>query len=324
MITLQEAQQIISNEIKKIDFDRKPYELYEPIRYILNIGGKRIRPAMALISCSLFNDKVDDVIPAALALEVFHNFTLVHDDIMDNALLRRGQQTVHAKWNNNIGLLSGDAMCIVAYELLVKTNPKILPEVIRLFNKTALEVCEGQQFDMNFETRQSVSEGEYLRMIELKTSVLLAACLKIGAICGGASDKDADLLYSFGRNVGLAFQLQDDLLDIFGDEATLGKEVGKDVVSNKKTYLLIKALELAKGTQLENLKKWINAKNFNTEDKIAAVKIIYVALGIKEITLNKIESYFLNALDDLKKISVSNDRKFELQSFLFNIRNRKY
>jgi geranylgeranyl diphosphate synthase type II len=243
---------------------------------------------------------------------------------MDNANVRRGQQTIHAKWNNNVAILSGDAMCIKAYDYICNCDQRFLKKVLAEFNNAAIKVCEGQQFDMNFETRQNVSEAEYLKMIELKTSVLLAACLKIGATTGGASDKDADFLYDFGLNLGMAFQLQDDLLDVFGDEQMLGKEIGKDIVSNKKTYLLIKALETAKGSQLESLKNWINIKKFDPEEKIKAVQVIYLGLGIKEITLKAIEGCLIKALDHLKKVNVADERKLELKNFLFSMRNRKY
>ncbi len=324
MITLQQAQKIISERISSINFTSEPIELYKPISYIFKTGGKRIRPAITLLGCNLFSEDIEPAIYQAIALEIFHNFSLVHDDIMDNANVRRGQQTIHAKWNNNVAILSGDAMCIKAYDYILECDQRYLKKVLAEFNNAAIKVCEGQQFDMNFETRQNVSEAEYLRMIELKTSALLAACLKIGAIIGGASDKDANFLYDFGLNLGLAFQLQDDLLDVFGDETTLGKEIGKDILSNKKTYLLIKALETAKGLQLESLKNWIKVKKFDPEEKIKAIQVIYLGLGIKEITLKAIEGRLIKALDDLKKVNVADERKLELKNFLYSMRNRKY
>jgi geranylgeranyl diphosphate synthase type II len=324
MITLQQAQKIISEKIGSIHFASEPIELYKPISYIFKTGGKKIRPAITLLGCNLFSEDIEPAINPAIALEIFHNFSLVHDDIMDNANVRRGQQTIHAKWNNNVAILSGDAMCIKAYDYICNCDQRFLKKVLAEFNNAAIKVCEGQQFDMNFETRQNVSEAEYLKMIELKTSVLLAACLKIGATTGGASDKDADFLYDFGLNLGMAFQLQDDLLDVFGDEQMLGKEIGKDIVSNKKTYLLIKALETAKGSQLESLKNWINIKKFDPEEKIKAVQVIYLGLGIKEITLKAIEGCLIKALDHLKKVNVADERKLELKNFLFSMRNRKY
>ena len=324
MISLKQAQQIISDEINSIDFNFEPKELYEPISYILSLGGKRVRPALTLLGCNLFTDEVKPSINAGIALEILHNFTLLHDDIMDLANLRRGQQTVHKKWNNNVAILSGDAMSIKAFEYIAKCEQQHLKPVFDVFAKTALQICEGQQFDMNFENQKSVSEREYMQMIELKTSVLLAACLKIGAICGNSSEKDANLLYEFGLNLGLAFQLQDDLLDVFGDECTFGKEIGKDIVSNKKTYLLIKALELAKSQNSERLNYWISIKNFDPLEKIKEIKSIYQELGIKEITIQTIENYFIKALNGLKNVSVNEESKIELAGFLTELRNRKY
>ncbi len=324
MITLKKAQDIINEAINKIKFDSKPKELYEPISYIIKFGGKRIRPALILLGCDLFSEDISPAINPAIAFELLHNFTLVHDDIMDNAHLRRGKPTVHVKWSNNVALLSGDAMCIKAYEYINKCDERYLKEAIEAFNDAAIKVCEGQQYDMNFETRQSVSEEEYLKMIGLKTASLFASSLKTGAIVGGASSKDADLLYDFGLNLGFAFQLQDDFLDVFGDESAIGKEIGKDIVSNKKTFLLIKALEMAKGSRQENLKKWILAKKFDPEEKIKAVQLIYMSLGIREFTLKAIENYFVKAYDDLKIVNTPDDKKLELKNFLFSLRNRKY
>jgi len=324
MVTLKQAQDIINDSINKIKFDSKPKELYDPIVYTLKLGGKRIRPALILLGCDLFSEDISPAINPAIAFELLHNFTLVHDDIMDNANLRRGKQTVHSKWGNNVALLSGDAMCIKAYEFINKCDDRYLKDAIEAFNDAAIKVCEGQQFDMNFETRQSVSEEEYLLMIGLKTSALFASSLKTGAIVGGASLNDAELMYDFGLNLGFAFQLQDDYLDIFGDETTIGKEIGKDIVSNKKTYLLIKALELAKGSRLDSLKKWIFAKKFDSEEKIKAVQLIYISLGIRELTLKAIENFFIKSYNDLKKVSVSDNKKLELKNFLSSLRNRKY
>jgi geranylgeranyl diphosphate synthase, type II len=324
MITLKQAQDIINESIDKIKFDSKPKELYEPIIYTLSFGGKRIRPALILLGCNLFSEDIHPAVNPAIAFELLHNFTLVHDDMMDNANLRRGKQTVHSKWGNNVALLSGDAMCIKAYEYINKSDERYLKAAIEAFTEAAIKVCEGQQFDMNFETRQSVSEEEYLKMIGLKTSALFASSLKTGAIVGGASVDDANLMCDFGLNLGYAFQLQDDYLDIFGDETSIGKEIGKDIVSNKKTYLLIKALELAKGSRQESLKKWIFAKKFDPEEKIKAVQLIYISLGIRELTLKAIENYFIKAYDDLKKIGAPDNRKLELKNFLSSLRNRKY
>jgi geranylgeranyl diphosphate synthase type II len=324
MITLKQAQEIINDSINKLQFDSKPKELYEPIIYTLKLGGKRIRPALILLGCNLFSEDITAAIFPAIAYELLHNFTLVHDDIMDNANVRRGKQTVHKKWSNNAALLSGDAMCIKAYEYINKCNERYLKEATKTFNDAAIKVCEGQQLDMNFETRLSVSEKEYLNMIGLKTSALFASSLKTGAIVGGASSQDVELLYDFGLNLGFAFQLQDDFLDVFGEESAIGKEIGKDIISNKKTYLLIKALELAKGTNLESLKKWLKEIKFEPEEKIKAVQLVYISLGIRELTLKAIENYFIKSLEDLKKVSVLDNRKLELRNFLSSLRNRKY
>lgn len=324
MITLETAQGIISQAIAKLPLDSGPGELYAPMRYILDLGGKRIRPSLTLLACNVFTDDVNPAIDAAVALEIFHNFTLVHDDIMDCAALRRGEPTIHEKWNPNIAILSGDGMSIVAYTEITKTPSAYLKPVLDVFNKTAIQVCEGQQYDMNFESIEKVSEEEYLKMIALKTSVLLAACMKIGAITGGASQEDADKMYQFGINMGLAFQLQDDLLDVFGDEATFGKEIGKDIVSNKKTFLLIKALEKAEGEQLQLLKKWIATNDFDREEKINAVTSVYKLLNIKSITKSKIDFYFEKALQSLNQVNAPADRKTVLKEFMEGLRSRKY
>jgi len=324
MITLKQAQKTINDSINKLQFDSKPKELYEPIIYTLKLGGKRIRPALILLGCNLFSEDIKPAIFPAIAYELLHNFTLMHDDIMDNANIRRGKQTVHKKWSNNAALLSGDAMCIKAYEYINKCDERYLIEVTKAFNDAAIKVCEGQQLDMNFETLLSVSEKEYLNMIGLKTSALFASSLKTGAIIGGASSQDVELLYDFGLNLGFAFQLQDDFLDVFGEESAIGKEIGKDIVSNKKTFLLIKALGLAKGTQLESLKKWLQAIKPDPKEKIREVQLIYVGLGIKELTIKAIENYFIKSLEDLKKVSVPDNRKLELKNFLRSLKNRKY
>ena len=324
MVTLQAAQLIINEAIVNIKYKQSPDELYAPMRYILDLGGKRIRPSLTLLACNVFSENVSSAVDAAVALEVFHNFTLVHDDIMDNANLRRGEPTIHSKWNNNIAILSGDGMCIKAYEQLSKCPTEYFKAVFDVFNKTALEVCEGQQFDMNFEHLDSVTEAQYLIMISLKTSVLLAACMKIGAITGGASEKDAELMYRFGHSMGLGFQLQDDLLDVYGNEATFGKEIGKDIVANKKTFLLIKALDLANDRQRTELKHWITVSNYNREEKIKAVTEIYNQLSIKELTIAAINGYFDDAQNQLNAVSADEERKVELKKFLLSIKNRSY
>jgi geranylgeranyl diphosphate synthase, type II len=322
MLTLKECQDIIHAHLKKISLPVAPSNLYEPIRYMLEPEGKRIRPALVLLGCNVFSDEVDHAVPAAMAIEVFHNFTLMHDDIMDNALMRRNRHAVHIKWNPNIALLSGDAMVIKAYELLADIKGPLFSSVFSLFNETALKVCEGQQYDMDFECRTDISEDDYLHMIELKTAVLLAASLKTGAILGGADPADADLLYEFGRNIGIAFQLQDDFLDVYADPLTFGKEMGNDIVSNKKTLLLIQALKFATGTVREELLHWISAKNFDRDQKIQQVRIIYDQLHIDELSRALVKAYHEKALAMLGKLSCSPSRIAELIAFSDMLMNR--
>jgi geranylgeranyl diphosphate synthase, type II len=323
MITIELAREIIDNELKGILSDNSPRELYEPIQYILSLGGKRLRPSLTLLSCNLFTEDIKPAIAPAIALEIFHNFTLVHDDIMDNATLRRGNETVHLKWGLNTAILSGDAMNIVAYNYILKSRSEQLRPILETFNTAALEVCEGQQLDMNFEKIEKVQEKDYLKMIELKTSVLLAACLKIGAIAGNADNTDIELMYKFGINMGIAFQLQDDLLDIYGNAKVFGKEIGKDITSNKKTYLLIKAFEKADNEQLVTLTRWIYAEKFEPQQKIDEVKLLYSELNIKEDTENLIDTYYKKALDNLEKINVGNEKKKELRKVLDALKQRE-
>jgi geranylgeranyl diphosphate synthase type II len=324
MITAEEARAIVEKSLVNVAQDRKPVELYEPAKYILGLGGKRIRPVVTLLSCNIFSENIEKAINPAVGLEVFHNYTLVHDDIMDNALLRRGKETIHALWGNNTAILSGDAMSILAYELMLLSPTSVLPSVLNTFTQTALEVCEGQQYDMNFETLDSVKEQDYLEMIKLKTSVLLAACMKIGALIGGASEAEAEKLYQVGLNAGLAFQLQDDILDVYGNQALFGKEIGKDIIANKKTFLLIKAKELANAQQLEVIEKWVQKKDFNPEEKVKAIIAIYDHLKIKEITKAEVENYFALANKYLNEVAVQDDRKAELRKVLDSLKERNY
>ncbi|PLX19439.1 MAG: isoprenyl synthetase, partial [Marinilabiliales bacterium] len=268
MYNLKELQDLINKKISNEKIGREPFSLYDPIKYTLESGGKRIRPVLVLMTCNLFSDKIEHALRPAIGLEIFHNFTLLHDDIMDHADIRRGNPTVHKKWNENAAILSGDAMFIKAYEYFLDCQSTNFREILKIFNSTALEVCEGQQYDMEFEEKAIVTEAEYLRMIELKTSVLLAAALKIGALLGGANEKDADLLYQFGLNIGLAFQLQDDYLDVYGDVKVFGKKIGGDIVANKKTFMLIKAQEMARGEIKEQLNQLLNEQDFDRETKI--------------------------------------------------------
>ncbi len=306
---------------------REPIGLYEPIQYILKLGGKKLRPALVLMSYNLFKDNVEVALPAGFAIEVFHNFTLMHDDIMDNAPLRRGMPTVHEKYNVNTGILSGDAMLILAYEYLVSASEdvKSATKIIKVFNKCAIEVCEGQQFDIDFEKRNDVTISEYLRMIELKTSVLLAAALEIGAILGESSEKDAKNLYEFGRNIGIAFQLQDDILDTFGNPDTFGKKVGGDIIQNKKTFLYLKSLEIAKEEDKKALLAWYNtATTEATEvEKINAVKEILLNAGILNLADALKNEYYETAIKHLEEINVAPEKKKVLWAFAEELLHRK-
>ncbi len=288
---------------------KQPQKLYEPVIYTLNMGGKRIRPVLLLIAFSLYDDQLTKAMPVALAIELFHNFTLLHDDIMDNADLRRNRKTVHIEYSNNSAILSGDAMSILAYEYLSKCRSENYREIFDLFTHTALQVCEGQQFDMDFEKRNDVTVDEYLNMIGLKTAVLLASSLKLGAILANAPSKDCELLSLFGYNLGMAFQLQDDLLDSFGETANFGKKIGGDIVANKKTFLMLTALELAKGETLTNLKQLINDQTTTHENKIEKVLSYYKELNIESLTQKRIETYYDSALNCLENLSLEASNK---------------
>ena len=323
MYSLNDLQAIVEKSFGELQLPIEPRNLYDPISYTLSLGGKRVRPILCLMSTNLFSDIVDKAVKPAIALEIFHNFTLIHDDIMDNADVRRGKPTVHKKWNPNVAILSGDAAIIVAYKYVAQTDPMLLPEILKVFNATALEVCDGQQFDMEYEKLPVVTEDDYLRMIELKTSVLLAAAAKIGAILGGASLQDAERLYNFGRNLGLAFQLQDDLLDTYGDPKVFGKAIGGDIISNKKTFLMINALKLATQLSQVALQKLLKNEEIAPEEKIALVKAIYDEVGVKEITQKKIDFYYKLALAEIAKISVREERKEAILSYAEKIMGRK-
>lgn len=322
MYTFEECQEIIKIELNKLLLKKEPVNLYTPIEYILSNGGKRIRPVLTLMSCNLFSESVNDAIIPALAIEFFHNFTLLHDDIMDNADIRRGKPTVHKKWNTSSAILSGDAMCILAYDLLLKTKPEISSKILPEFTKTALEVCKGQQYDMDFENQNDVSVDQYLKMILLKTAVLIASSMKIGALTGGAGEKDAQLLYEFGENIGLAFQLQDDLLDAYGDESKFGKKNGGDIVANKKTYLLIKALELAQDEDYQMLVNILGSQGIDPEEKISLVLEIYDKLNIKEITSILINNYYNAAFKNIQKLSLDAERTKQIIYLTNSLMNR--
>ncbi len=322
MYTLLEAQNLVEKHIQTISIPDTPPELYEPVKYILSLGGKRIRPALVILSCDLFSGAVESALIPALAIEVFHNFTLLHDDIMDRSELRRGSPTVHVKYNENVAILSGDVMSIFSSRLINQSPGVVLHTVHDIFTRTAMEVCEGQQIDMNFEDRLTVTKDEYLKMIELKTAVLIAASLKIGAILGGASQKDANDLYEFGRNLGIAFQLQDDLLDTYGDPKIMGKKLGTDIVDNKKTFLMIEALENASPEQKTELTGWLTRQEFDRGEKIHAVIDILNDLQIKSRTEERIKDFYDQALSNLKRLNRPEERKSELYNFASFLMNR--
>jgi len=323
MYTLEEAQNLVERHIQTISMPDNPPELYDPVKYVLSLGGKRIRPALVLLACDLYSGGMESALMPALAIEIFHNFTLLHDDVMDRSELRRGSPTVHMKFNENVAILSGDVMSIMASRLMNQAPGVVLNTVHDIFTKTAMQVCEGQQMDMNFEERSAVSEEEYLRMIELKTAVLIAASLKIGAILGGASQTDAEDLYEFGRNLGIAFQLQDDLLDTYGDPGMTGKRVGTDILDNKKTFLMIKALENADPARKKELLEWLSQTDFRREEKIESVIAVFDALRVKDLTEKRIGDFYSAALVNLKNLQREEDRKAELYSFASRLMNRK-
>ena len=322
MKKFNEVTDIVSAEIEKLDWTMQPAGLYEPIAYVLALGGKRIRPALTLMACNLFSDEIDNAVAPALGIEVFHNFTLLHDDIMDRADIRRGRPTVHKKWNDNTAILSGDVMQIAAYQLIAQTPAEHLKAVLDLFSTTAKEICEGQQYDVDFENRDEVLADEYLEMIRLKTAVLLACALKTGAIIGGATTNDANELYQFGINLGLAFQLKDDLLDVYGNEATFGKKIGGDILCNKKTFMLINALKLAKGDDFEKLSNYLKKSFQQPEDKIKLVTEMYNKLSVKKICEDKMIFYFDKAVANLDKIQVNEAKKHELRNLATKLLDR--
>ncbi len=322
MYSFNESREIINNTISKINFADDPAELFDPIRYTLLTGGKRLRPALVLMSCELFSGKIDEAIMPALGIEMFHNFTLLHDDIMDKSPIRRNKPTIHKKWNENIAILSGDVMSILSYKYITKCNKEILPSVIDLFNQTAIMVCKGQQYDMNFETLQTVTVNEYLNMIELKTSVLIAASIKLGAILGGANQVDINHMYNFGCNLGMAFQIQDDLLDVYGDLKVFGKKPGCDIIANKKTYLLVKALEIASSEQKVRIYNQLKKKDLDPDEKIKSILSVYNELNIKDISIELIKEYLSKSKSNLEKVSSENYKKDQLKEVFEILLNR--
>lgn len=324
MQQITQLQNSINQYIAKSTYGAEPVELYEPISYIMSLGGKRLRPCLVLMACDMFGGDVEQALAPALAIEVFHNFTLMHDDIMDKAPLRRGKLTVHEKWNANVAILSGDVMMVESNKLIMQVKDSILRPVLDVFNDTAVGVCEGQQIDMNFETRTNVRIDEYINMIRLKTAVLVGGALKMGALIGGANDTEGTLLYNFGEQLGIAFQLQDDILDVYGDPQKFGKQVGGDILSNKKTYLLIKALELAQGETLTQLNYWLAAKDFDAAEKVEAVKAIYNQLGIREQAEAEMNQYAEKAMLSFEKIDLPDERKVVLKEFADALLVREY
>jgi geranylgeranyl diphosphate synthase type II len=323
MYSFKDCQSLINGYISNLTLPKVPGNLYDPIAYLLQLEAKRIRPSLVIMGCNVFSENIQPAISPALAIEVFHNFTLMHDDIMDNSDKRRSNATVHVKWNKNVAILSGDAMLIKAYELLTQVSQDRLPYILPVFNETALRVCEGQQFDMDYEHCLEVSIEDYLKMVEYKTAVLLAASLKIGALIGGASEIESDLLYEFGRNLGVAFQLQDDLLDIFADPAVFGKVTGNDIVANKKTILLVEALSCAREDVRSNLLHWLNQDDFQREEKISAIRNIYHELNLEQSVNNRINHYHQLATDHLNKLEIDRERMSELLAFSTYLMHRK-
>ena len=324
MYTIAQLQQLVFKRVETNTYNGHPPELYNPVAYIMGLGGKRLRPCLLLMACDLFGGDVEAAIEPALAIEVFHNFTLMHDDIMDKAPLRRGKPTVHQKWNNNIAILAGDVMMVEANKLIMQVPDAILRAVLDVFNQTAIGVCEGQQIDMNFELRDDVAIAEYINMIRLKTAVLLGGALKIGALIGGATQPEACALYNFGEKLGVAFQLQDDILDVYGDPEKFGKQVGGDILSNKKTYLLIKALQLAGAQDKQQLDYWLAAQNYQPETKIQAVMDIYNRLNVREAAEAEMNQYSNQAFASLDGINRQPQYKAIIKEFAEQLLIREY
>ena len=323
MYTIEELRNCIKAELDKQEYVEEPVSLFEPIKYIMEDGGKRLRPVLALLAYNLYRDDVEKILKSVIGIEIFHNYTLLHDDVMDDAELRRGRQTVHKKWNSNVAILSGDAAAITAYRMIESVDDEYLRRVIDGFNQVAMDVCKGQQYDMDFETRDDVTEQEYIDMIYLKTSVLIAGSIRHGALVAGAPEHEYNALYDFGGYLGLVFQLQDDYLDVYGDVAEFGKKIGGDILSNKKTYMLIKALELASPEDKALLKEWIAKKEFDPQEKIKAVTEIYNRTGIKEVVMSKIDSYMAKSREALAMVDVPEERKVYFREMVDYIGGRK-
>ena len=324
MMTSQEILKLVNNHLDSLADERQPSHLYEPIEYVLSLGGKRIRPTLMLLAYNLYREYPEDILMPACGIETYHNYTLLHDDLMDQADLRRGHETVHKRWDANTAILSGDSMLVLAYQRMAQCRPDKLKEVIDVFTQTALEIGEGQQYDMDFEKRDDVTEDEYIEMIRLKTSVLLACALKIGAILGDASAEDANNLYRFGEKIGLAFQLQDDFLDVYGDPKVFGKAIGGDIVSNKKTYMLINAFNRANAKQRAELERWTQLKDFDRQEKIDAVTVLYNDMGIDRLAQDKMATYYEESKKYLAAVQVPTEKKRELTAYAQQMMKRTY
>lgn len=322
MYSWEQIREKVNEFIANLEIEREPKELYRPITYTLSQSGKRVRPVLCLMAYNMYKEDVESALSQAVAMETYHNYTLIHDDVMDRADIRRGKPTVAAKWGENAAILSGDTMLVLAYELMTKSPDEKLRPMLELFTATAKEIGEGQQYDMEFETRENVTEQEYIEMIRLKTSVLMAACMKMGGIMAGADEDDQKNLYAYGETMGLAFQLQDDLLDVYGDTSVFGKKIGGDIVCNKKTFLLIKALELASPTQRAELKEWMSKEQFDEKEKIARFTAIYNELGVRTLCETKINELFAKCDEYIDKIALPAERKSNLKSFVDSLLNR--
>lgn len=322
MNSIDHIQDKFESYLQGMDYSRRPDALYAPIRYVLSLGGKRIRPTLLIAAYNMYADDIESVFKVAAGMETFHNFTLLHDDLMDKADMRRGHATVHKKWDENTAILSGDGMLVLAFRFLSESDSGYTPRILKIANETFTGIMEGQQYDMEFETRIDVTEAEYLEMIRLKTSVLLAACAQMGAVLGGAADKDSALMYDFGEKVGLAFQLQDDLLDVYGDPAVFGKKIGGDILCNKKTYLYINAYRLANQSQKEELDRWAVYDGNDPDAKIAGVRAIYDAVCVKEMSENLISSLFDEGLGRLEEVSLPDSRKTVIRDYVKSLMNR--
>jgi len=324
MLTSSQILQLFNSYFNNLPYDRHPQSLYEPVRYVLSMGGKRIRPCLMLMAYNMYRDDAASILPQACALETYHNYTLLHDDLMDNANMRRGHQTVHVKWNPNTAILSGDSMLVLSFQRMMQCDETKMKAVLSLFTETALEIGEGQQYDMDFESRNDVAEEEYIEMIRLKTSVLLACALKMGAMLASAPESDADNLYKFGEQIGLAFQLQDDYLDVYGDPTVFGKAIGGDILCNKKTYMLINAYNRADNEQRAELLKWITAKQYDPQEKIAAVTSLYNKIGIDRLATKKIGHFFAESRKYLNAVNLPDDKKQVLTAYIDTLMKRSF